>query len=111
MKYKSLAVSNPDELIFGDAPLKVKTNRGLTIGGGQVYPEVKFTLPPMEVSVKTLSEVRKLYAEIAEGVLEPLGNVAAAAADLWSNESVQHIKLLSGMAPVAYYEQLEYDVR
>jgi methanol--5-hydroxybenzimidazolylcobamide Co-methyltransferase len=43
--------------------------------------------------------------------LSPVGNVAAAAADLWSNESVQNIKLLSGMAPVAYYEQLEYDVR
>jgi len=43
--------------------------------------------------------------------LSPVGNVAAAAADLWSNESVQNVKLLSGWAPVAYYEQLEYDVR
>jgi methanol--5-hydroxybenzimidazolylcobamide Co-methyltransferase len=41
----------------------------------------------------------------------PLGNISAAAADLWSNESVQNIKLLSGMAPTAYMEQLEYDVR
>jgi methanol--5-hydroxybenzimidazolylcobamide Co-methyltransferase len=30
---------------------------------------------------------------------------------LWSNESVQNIKLLSGMAPTAYMEQLEYDAR
>ena len=30
---------------------------------------------------------------------------------MWSNESVQNIKLLSGMAPTAYYEQLEYDTR
>jgi len=43
--------------------------------------------------------------------LSPIGNIAAAAADLWSNESVQNIKLLSGMAPTAYMEQLEYDVR
>ncbi len=43
--------------------------------------------------------------------LSPVGNIAAACADLWSNESVQNIKLLSGMAPVAYLEQLEYDVR
>jgi methanol--5-hydroxybenzimidazolylcobamide Co-methyltransferase len=70
MKYKSLAISNPDQLIFGDAPLKVKTNRGLIIGGGHVYPEINFTLPPMEVSVKTFSEVRKHYTEIFEGVLE-----------------------------------------
>jgi methanol--5-hydroxybenzimidazolylcobamide Co-methyltransferase len=41
----------------------------------------------------------------------PIGNIAAAAADLWSNESVQNIKLLSGMAPTVYMEQLEYDVR
>jgi methanol---5-hydroxybenzimidazolylcobamide Co-methyltransferase len=43
--------------------------------------------------------------------LSPIGNIASACADLWSNESVQNIKLLSGMAPTAYMEQLEYDVR
>jgi methanol--5-hydroxybenzimidazolylcobamide Co-methyltransferase len=41
----------------------------------------------------------------------PLGNVAGACADLWSNESVQNIKLLAGMAPTVSLEQLEYDVR
>ena len=41
----------------------------------------------------------------------PVGNIAAACCDLWSNESVQNIKLLSGMAPTAYMEQLEYDSR
>ena len=41
----------------------------------------------------------------------PLGNIAACCADLWSNESVQNIKLLSGMAPTVYLEQLEYDAR
>lgn len=43
--------------------------------------------------------------------LSPVGNIASACADLWSNESVQNIKLLSGMAPTAYLEQLEYDGR
>lgn len=43
--------------------------------------------------------------------LSPIGNIASASCDLWSNESVQNIKLLSGMAPTAYLEQLEYDVR
>lgn len=43
--------------------------------------------------------------------LSPLGNIAAAYADLWSNESVQNIKLLAGMAPTVYLEQLEYDTR
>ncbi|MGK7396072.1 MAG: methyltransferase MtaB domain-containing protein, partial [Candidatus Cyclobacteriaceae bacterium M3_2C_046] len=41
----------------------------------------------------------------------PLGNIAAACADLWSNESVQNIKLLAGMAPTVYLEQLQYDTR
>jgi methanol---5-hydroxybenzimidazolylcobamide Co-methyltransferase len=37
--------------------------------------------------------------------------VASAACDLWSNESVQAFKLLGGMAPVVYFEQLVYDCR
>lgn len=40
-----------------------------------------------------------------------VGNITGAYADLWSNESVQHIKLLSGMAPVVSLEQLVYDCR
>ena len=43
--------------------------------------------------------------------LSPLGNIAAAACDTWSNESVQNIKLLGGMAPRCYVEQLIYDCR
>jgi methanol--5-hydroxybenzimidazolylcobamide Co-methyltransferase len=41
----------------------------------------------------------------------PVGNIAAAACDLWSNESVQNIRLLSGSAPEAYAELLAYDCR
>jgi methanol--5-hydroxybenzimidazolylcobamide Co-methyltransferase len=43
--------------------------------------------------------------------LSPLGNIAAAACDTWSNESVQNVKLLGGMAPTCYLEQLIYDCR
>lgn len=43
--------------------------------------------------------------------LSPLGNIAAATCDLWSNESVQNLKLLGGMAPTCCLEQLEYDCR
>src|SRR6516165_694687 len=43
--------------------------------------------------------------------LSPIGNIAAAACDTWSNESVQNIKLLGGMAPTCYVEQLIYDCR
>jgi methanol--5-hydroxybenzimidazolylcobamide Co-methyltransferase len=69
MKYSTLTISKPELLIFGEAPLQVKTNRGLIIGGGHVYPEVNFTLPPMEVSLNTLPEVKRHYSEIVEGVL------------------------------------------
>ena len=41
----------------------------------------------------------------------PLGNIAAAMCDLWSNESVQNVRLLSGNAPEAYAETLAYDCR
>lgn len=43
--------------------------------------------------------------------LSPIGNIAACVADLWSNESVQNIKLLGGMAPTVSIEQLAYDCR
>jgi methanol--5-hydroxybenzimidazolylcobamide Co-methyltransferase len=43
--------------------------------------------------------------------LSPVGNVAAAACDTWSNESVQNVRLLGGMAPTCYLEQLIYDCR
>ncbi len=43
--------------------------------------------------------------------LSPVGNIAGCAADLWSNESVQNIKLLGGMAPTISMEQLAYDCR
>jgi methanol--5-hydroxybenzimidazolylcobamide Co-methyltransferase len=41
----------------------------------------------------------------------PLGNIAGAMCDLWSNESVQNVRLLSGNAPEAYAELLAYDCR
>ena len=41
----------------------------------------------------------------------PLGNIAAAACDLWSNESVQQVRLLGGYAPETFAEILIYDAR
>ncbi len=43
--------------------------------------------------------------------LSPVGNVAACVTDIWSNESIQNIKLLAGMAPTVSFEQLTYDCR
>jgi methanol---5-hydroxybenzimidazolylcobamide Co-methyltransferase len=41
----------------------------------------------------------------------PIGNIASAMCDLWSNESVQNVRLLSGNAPEAFAELLVYDCR
>lgn len=41
----------------------------------------------------------------------PVGNIASAMCDLWSNESVQNVRLLSGNAPEAFTELLAYDCR
>ncbi|WP_414150180.1 methyltransferase MtaB domain-containing protein [Acetobacterium carbinolicum] len=43
--------------------------------------------------------------------LSPVGNISAALADTWSNESIQQVRLLSDMAPIVAIEQLSYDVR
>jgi methanol--5-hydroxybenzimidazolylcobamide Co-methyltransferase len=40
-----------------------------------------------------------------------VGNVASCLCDLWSNESIQNIKLLGGAAPIVSFEQLEFDCR
>lgn len=50
-------------------------------------------------------------AEAACAHLSPLGNIARATADLWSNESVANVKLLGGMAPTVSLEQLAYATR
>lgn len=70
MKYKSLIINNPEDLMFGIAPKPVKTRRGLEIGGGQVYAELNFTLPVMSINESTLPQVYEHYREITEGALE-----------------------------------------
>ncbi len=43
--------------------------------------------------------------------LSPVGNIAQAVCDCWSNESVQNVRLLSANAPTVCLEQLIYDCR
>ena len=40
-----------------------------------------------------------------------VGNISASMCDLWSNESVQNVRLLSGNAPEAFTELLAYDTK
>jgi methanol--5-hydroxybenzimidazolylcobamide Co-methyltransferase len=50
-------------------------------------------------------------SEAAVAHLSPIGNIAKAVPDLWSNESVNNVKLLGGMAPTVSLEQLVYATR
>ncbi len=50
-------------------------------------------------------------AEAACAHLSPVGNIAKAVPDLWSNESVNNVKLLGAMAPTVSLEQLVYATR
>ncbi len=66
-RYTQLAITNPEDLRFGVAPKPLTTRRGMVIGGGQVYPELNFTLPPMFVEAATMPEIRRQYHEIITG--------------------------------------------
>ncbi len=69
MKYKTLAIRHPNDLVFGYAPNPVKTKRGLEFGAGTVYPELNFTLPPMQVSKANLPLLLEQYKGIANDAL------------------------------------------
>ena len=70
MKFTHLKIDNKDDLIFGTAPVPVKTRRGLTIGGGIVYPELNFTLPMMNINADTIEDVQNHYRQIVTEALE-----------------------------------------
>ena len=69
MFYQSLAITDPQELTFGIAPKPLTTWSGMVIGGGTVYPELNFTLPPLSIEAGTMPEVRRNYQQIIEGAL------------------------------------------
>ncbi len=70
MKFRDLTIKNKEELYFGSAPYPVTTRRGLVIGGGHVYPELNFTLPPISVDKGNMNEISRHYSEIVTGTLD-----------------------------------------
>jgi len=63
-QWTSLTIDNADDLLFGVAAHPLATRRGMTIGGGTVYPELNFTLPTMTVEADTLDTVDDHYRRI-----------------------------------------------
>lgn len=64
--FTHLAIERPEDLSFGRAPKPVICGFGLSVGGGVVYPELNFTLPPMSIEQSTWHEVRAHYQEVAD---------------------------------------------
>jgi methanol--5-hydroxybenzimidazolylcobamide Co-methyltransferase len=70
MKYTSMVIGRPEDLLFGRAPFPVTSRRGSVVGGGAVYPELNFTLPTMHIESSTLPEIREQYRSIVTEGLE-----------------------------------------
>lgn len=74
--FKKLAIPDPAALVYGKAPKPLKTRRGMVIGGGEIYPELNFTLPPMLVNQSTMEQVRAEYKMMITGALERAAELA-----------------------------------
>ncbi|HHY46445.1 MAG TPA: methanol--corrinoid methyltransferase, partial [Firmicutes bacterium] len=68
-QFNKLAIDTLEDFVYGTAPRPLKLAGGMAIGGGTVYPEINFTLPPMDISDETMDEVKRHYTEMIEGVL------------------------------------------
>lgn len=67
--FSQLAYASADDLVFGTAPKPVRLANGMVIGGGQVLPEVNFTLPPMDINQDTMPDVLAQYKDMVSGIL------------------------------------------
>ena len=91
--YKKLAIKNVDDFIFGKCPHPVKLKNGMVIGGGQVYPELNFTLPALEINKNTISAVYDQYDQMIKGVCKR-------AAELFAPGLVVEFELLPELTKV-----------
>jgi len=95
-RFQQLAISNAQDLIFGKAPHPVVTRRGLVIGGGKVYPEINFTLPPMEINDRTFPNILEMYKAIVE-------DICKRALDLYVDGFVVEFETLMEMTKNPHY--------
>lgn len=61
------AYSDLKDFVYGRALAPVKCKNGVEIGGGEVYPELNFTLPTMQINEGTMAEVIRQYRSIVDG--------------------------------------------
>ncbi len=65
--FTSLAVNNLDQFLYGRSPQPIRLKNGLVIGGGEVYPELNFTLHNMVIDADTMQTVRDEYTQMITG--------------------------------------------
>ncbi len=70
MRFTSLAVTDPDKLMFGRAPKPVDCGLGLRIGAGAVHPEVNFTLPAMTLDDSTRVQTLDIYEGACRAIVD-----------------------------------------
>ncbi len=92
-RYTDLAIGNADDLVFGVAPKPLATRQGLSIGGGTVYPELNFTLPPMLIEESTIPAIYAQYRQI-------IADATRRAAELEAPGLVVEFELLPPMTEV-----------
>jgi methanol---5-hydroxybenzimidazolylcobamide Co-methyltransferase len=66
--FSKLAIEKEESFLFGKAPHPLICGHGVEIGNGRVVPEINFTLPPIEITSQTWSEVKNHYQEMIDGV-------------------------------------------
>lgn len=69
-EFKTTAYTNLEDFVYGKAINPVTLKNGMVIGGGLLYPEVNFTLPPIAITKDTMPEVIRNYREIITGICE-----------------------------------------
>lgn len=69
IRFSKLAYQSVDDFLYGKSIYPVICKNGMVIGGGEVFPEINFTLPAMKVTSETMPEIKSIYKEMTEGVL------------------------------------------
>ena len=85
--FPSLAIPHLDDFLYGHSPKPVTLANGLSIGSGEVYPELNFTLPGMQINAQTMPEVREQYTQM-------ISEACARAVDLHLSGLVVEFELL-----------------
>ncbi|HHV99237.1 MAG TPA: methanol--corrinoid methyltransferase [Clostridiaceae bacterium] len=93
--FNELAYKSIDDFVYGSSIYPVKCKNGLVIGGGQIYPELNFTLPTMLITQETMPEVLQQYKSIIE-------DACKRARELYSQGFVVEIELLP---PTTYHPE------